>query len=93
MQGPPGGPRSREIERALLRLADGDMRRKGYERIAVRSGLGVPGGCCWVLARLAKHGEAAGADLAREAGVSVEYGSRYVAPRSGRAVGLRHGAR
>ena len=67
-----------EIERALLLLAGSDMRRRGYERIAERSGLGVPGGCCWVLARLAKHGEAVGADLAREAGVSVEYGRPYV---------------
>ena len=67
-----------EIERALLRLAGSDMRRRGYERIAVRSGLGVPGGCCWVLAKLAKHGEAAGADLAHEAGVSVEHGRPYV---------------
>jgi len=52
-----------EIERALLRLAGHDMRRQGYDRIAVRTGLSVPGGCCWVLARLARlarHGDAAG---------------------------------
>jgi EmrB/QacA subfamily drug resistance transporter len=67
-----------EIERALLRLVSGDARRKVYERIAVRSGLCVPGGSCWVLARLAKYGQAAGADLAIEAGVSVEYGRPYV---------------
>ena len=67
-----------EIERALLRLADGDMRRQGYDRIAQLAGLGVPGGSCWVLAKLAKHGDVAGVDLAREAGVSVEYGRPYV---------------
>jgi EmrB/QacA subfamily drug resistance transporter len=67
-----------EIERALLRLADGDMRRRGYERIAELSGLGLPGGSCWVLARLAKHGSIAGPALAEEAGVSVEHGRPYV---------------
>jgi len=67
-----------EIERALLRLADGDMRRKGYERIAALSGLDLPGGSCWVLARLAKHGNVAGVELAKEAGVSVERGRPYV---------------
>jgi DNA-binding MarR family transcriptional regulator len=67
-----------EIERALLRLADGDMRRKGYERIAELSGLDLPGGSCWVLARLAKHGSIAGPALAREAGVTVEHGRPYV---------------
>ncbi len=67
-----------EIERALLRLADGDMRRRGYERIAELSGLGLPGGCCWVLARLAKHGSISGPALAKEAGVTVEHGRPYV---------------
>jgi EmrB/QacA subfamily drug resistance transporter len=67
-----------EIERALLRLADGDMRKRGYERIAELAGLGVPGGSCWVLAHLAKHGQIKGTDLAAEAGVTVEYGRPYV---------------
>jgi DNA-binding MarR family transcriptional regulator len=67
-----------EIERALLRLADGDMRKRGYERIAELSGLELPGGSCWVLARLCKHGSIYGPDLAREAGVTVEYGRPYV---------------
>jgi len=67
-----------EIERALLRLADGDMRKRGYERIAELSGLGVPGGSCWVLAHLAKHGRIEGTALAAEAGVSVAYGRPYV---------------
>jgi EmrB/QacA subfamily drug resistance transporter len=67
-----------EIERALLMLANGDMRKKGYERIAQLAGIGVPGGSCWVLARLAKHGDVAGPALAREAGVTVEYGRPYV---------------
>ncbi len=67
-----------EIERALLQLADGDMRRKGYERIAALAGLDLPAGCCWVLARLAKHGTVAGVELAREAGVTVEQGRPHV---------------
>jgi EmrB/QacA subfamily drug resistance transporter len=67
-----------ELERALLRLADGDLRRRGYAKMAELSGLGLPGGSCWVLARLAKRGPVAGADLAREAGVSVERGQPYV---------------
>lgn len=67
-----------EIERALLRLADGDMRRRGYERIAELSGLGLPGGCCWILARLAKHGSISGPALGKEAGVTVEHGRPYV---------------
>jgi EmrB/QacA subfamily drug resistance transporter len=67
-----------EIERALLRLADGDLRRQGYTRLAELSGLGLPAGSCWVLARLAKNGPVAGTDLARQAGVTVEHGRPYV---------------
>jgi EmrB/QacA subfamily drug resistance transporter len=67
-----------EIERALLRLADSDMRKRGYEQICQLAGLDLPGGSCWVLARLARFGDAAGADLAVQAGVSVEYGRPYV---------------
>jgi EmrB/QacA subfamily drug resistance transporter len=67
-----------EIERALLRLADGDLRKKGYERIAALAGLNLPAGSCWVLTRLAKHGDLPGAELAKEAGVSIEQGRPYV---------------
>jgi EmrB/QacA subfamily drug resistance transporter len=67
-----------EIERALLRLADGDLRRRGYERIAELAGLDLPAGSCWVLARLRKGGSVEGTALAREAGVSVEHGRPYV---------------
>jgi EmrB/QacA subfamily drug resistance transporter len=67
-----------ELERALLRLADVDLRKEGYTRLAELCGLGLPAGSCWVLARLAKSGPVAGADLAREAGVSVEHGRPYV---------------
>jgi EmrB/QacA subfamily drug resistance transporter len=67
-----------ELERALLRLADSDLRKRGYERIAERAGLGLPGGSCWVLTRLARFGDIAGAELASQAGVSVEYGRPYV---------------
>jgi EmrB/QacA subfamily drug resistance transporter len=66
-----------EIERALLRLADGDLRKQGYARMAELCGLGLPPGSCWILARLAKHGPVAGAELAREAGVSVDFGRPY----------------
>ena len=68
-----------ELERALLRLADVDLRKQGYARLAELCGLGLPAGSCWVLARLAKRGgRVVGADLAREAGVSVEHGRPYV---------------
>ncbi|HEX3488413.1 MAG TPA: MDR family MFS transporter [Streptosporangiaceae bacterium] len=67
-----------EIERALLRLADSDLRRRGYERLANLCGLELPGGSCWVLTRLAKHGRVAGAELAKEAGVTVAAGRPYV---------------
>ncbi len=67
-----------EIERALLRLAGGDLRKQGYARLAELCGLGLPPGSCWVLARLAKQGRVAGTDLAREAGVTVEHGRPYV---------------
>ena len=67
-----------ELERALLRLADTDLRRRGYDRLADLCGLELPGGSCWVLARLAKHGRAAGVELAKEAGVTVATGRPYV---------------
>ena len=67
-----------EIERALLQLADSDMRRAGYQRIAELCGLDLPAGSCWVLARLAKHGDMTGIDLAEAAGVSVQHGRPYV---------------
>src|SRR5580693_5402173 len=67
-----------ELERALLRLADVDLRRQGYTRLAQLCGLGLPAGSCWILARMAKDGgRVVGADLAREAGVSVEHGRPY----------------
>jgi EmrB/QacA subfamily drug resistance transporter len=67
-----------ELERALLRLADSDLRKRGYERIAERAGLGLPGGSCWVLTRLARFGDTASVELASQAGVSVEYGRPFV---------------
>ncbi|MGH3396602.1 MAG: hypothetical protein ACRDPO_18110 [Streptosporangiaceae bacterium] len=67
-----------EIERALLRLADADLRRRGYDRLADLCGLELPGGSCWVLARLAKHGPVAGVELAKEAGVPMAAGRPYV---------------
>jgi EmrB/QacA subfamily drug resistance transporter len=67
-----------EVERALLKLADLDLRRRGYERLADLCGLELPAGSCWVLTRLAKSGPLAGTELAREARVSVDYGKPYV---------------
>ncbi|MGD0375308.1 MAG: MDR family MFS transporter [Streptosporangiaceae bacterium] len=67
-----------EVERALLRLADADLRRRGYERLADLCGLELPAGSCWVLTRLAKSGPLAGTELAREAKVSPDYGKPYV---------------
>jgi EmrB/QacA subfamily drug resistance transporter len=67
-----------EVERALSKLAGADIRRRGYERLAVLAGLDLPAGSCWVLTRLAKHGSIAGPVLAAEAGVSVEQGKPYV---------------
>jgi len=61
-----------------LMLASLDLRRRGYERMAALAGLELPAGSCWVLARLAKHGDAAGVELARAAGVSVAHGRPYV---------------
>ncbi len=66
-----------ELERALLRLADVDLRRAGYTRLAETCGLGLPAGSCWILARLAKCGPVAGAELARQAGVSADHGRPY----------------
>jgi DNA-binding MarR family transcriptional regulator len=67
-----------EVERALSRLASADIRRRGYERLAVLAGLDLPAGSCWVLTRLAKQGAVAGEELARQAGVGVDYGRPYV---------------
>jgi DNA-binding MarR family transcriptional regulator len=67
-----------EIERALLRLVDGDMRKRGYQKLAEQAGLELPAGSCWVLARLARNGDVRGADLAHEAGVTLQAGRPYV---------------
>ena len=67
-----------EVERALCQLADADLRRRGYDRLATMAGLDLPGGSCWVLTRLAKQGPVAGPELARQADVTVEYGRPYV---------------
>jgi EmrB/QacA subfamily drug resistance transporter len=67
-----------EVERALSRLAGADIRRRGYERLAILAGLDLPAGSCWVLTRLAKQGAIAGEELARQAGVEVDRGRPYV---------------
>jgi DNA-binding MarR family transcriptional regulator len=67
-----------ELERALVHLAGTDLRHRGYQRMAEMAGLDMPAGSAWVLARLAKQDHASGPDLARQAGVTVEYGKPYV---------------
>jgi len=67
-----------ELERALSKLADTDLRRRGYERLAQMAGLDLPAGSCWVLSRLARLGPVSGEELARQAGVPVEQGRPYV---------------
>ena len=67
-----------ELERALVQLSSTDLRRRGYERMAEMSGLGLPAGSCWVLTHLAKRDPLPGQELAREAGVTMERGRPYV---------------
>jgi DNA-binding MarR family transcriptional regulator len=63
-----------ELERALSRLTAADLRHAGYTKLAAASGLGLSGGACWVLCRLARQGTTAGASLAQQAGVPLEHG-------------------
>jgi EmrB/QacA subfamily drug resistance transporter len=67
-----------ELERALVQLTGSDLRRRGYERMAQTAGLDVPAAGAWVLTRLARQDHVPGAELARQAGVTVEYGRPYV---------------
>jgi DNA-binding MarR family transcriptional regulator len=67
-----------ELERALSKLADADLRRRGYERLAQMASLDLPAGSCWVLARLARLGSLSGEELARQARVPMEQGRPYV---------------
>jgi DNA-binding MarR family transcriptional regulator len=67
-----------ELERALVQLSGTDLRRRGYERMAEMSGLDVPAAGAWVLTHLAKQDHVSGQELARQAGVTVEYGKPYV---------------
>jgi DNA-binding MarR family transcriptional regulator len=63
-----------EAERVLTRLAAADLRRSGYAKLARSAGLELSGGACWVLTRLARQGATPGAELARQAGVTVGEG-------------------
>jgi EmrB/QacA subfamily drug resistance transporter len=67
-----------ELERALVQLSGTDLRRRGYERMARMAGLDLPAGSCWVLTHLAKRPPVDRRELAREAGVTVEYGKPFV---------------
>ena len=77
-QGIPAAPTDRssvdEVERALARLSAADIRREGYAKLRKAAGLDLPAGSIWVLTRLGKQGATHGADLARQAGVTVEAG-------------------
>ena len=42
-----------------------DLRRFGYARLARSAGLDLPGGACWVLAKLARHGATPGPNWPR----------------------------
>ncbi|HET9969194.1 MAG TPA: MFS transporter [Streptosporangiaceae bacterium] len=66
-----------EVERSLVRLANADIRRRGYERLAALSGLDLPAGSCWILTRLAKQGTVRSEDLARQVNVTVDYGRPF----------------
>jgi EmrB/QacA subfamily drug resistance transporter len=75
---PPARSSVDEVERALARLGSADLRRRGYERLTAMAGLNLPAGSSWILTRLAKQGSVAGAELARQANVSVDYGRPFV---------------
>jgi MFS family permease len=65
---------AQEAERVLSRLSATDLRRFGYARLARAAGLDLPGGACWILTMLAKQGATPGAELARQAGVTMAEG-------------------
>jgi len=73
-----GAPTSRtssqEAERVLSRLSATDLRRFGYAKLARAAGLDLPGGACWILTMLAKQGATPGAELARQAGLTMAEG-------------------
>jgi EmrB/QacA subfamily drug resistance transporter len=75
---PPARSSVDEVERSLSRLAGGDLRRRGYERLTAMAGLDLPAGSSWILTRLAKQGPVAGDELAQQANVTVDYGRPYV---------------
>jgi len=74
---PPARSSVDEVERSLVRLANADIRRRGYERLATLAGLDLPAGSCWILTRLAKQGTVRSEDLARQANVTVDYGRPF----------------
>jgi EmrB/QacA subfamily drug resistance transporter len=63
-----------EAERIVARLSSTELRRFGYARLARAAGLDLPGGACWVLAKLARQGATPGPELAKEAGVTMAEG-------------------
>jgi EmrB/QacA subfamily drug resistance transporter len=63
-----------EVERMLTRLTAVELRRVGYGRLCRSAGVDLPGGACWVLCKLARHGAVPGPELARHAGVTLEEG-------------------
>jgi EmrB/QacA subfamily drug resistance transporter len=78
-EGMGGAPTQRsseqEAERVVARLSATDLRRFGYARLARSAGIDLPGGACWVLAKLARHGgRMPRTELARLAGMTLEEG-------------------
>jgi EmrB/QacA subfamily drug resistance transporter len=71
---PSGRSSAQEAERVLTRLSGTELRRFGYAKLARTAGLDLTGGACWVLTRLARQGATHGAELARQAGVTVAEG-------------------
>ncbi len=63
-----------EAERVVARLSATELRRFGYARLARAAGIELPGGACWVLAKLARQGATPGTELARQAGMTLEEG-------------------
>jgi EmrB/QacA subfamily drug resistance transporter len=63
-----------EAERVVARLSATELRRFGYARLARAAGIELPGGACWVLAKLARQGATPGTELAKQAGLTLAEG-------------------
>jgi EmrB/QacA subfamily drug resistance transporter len=86
---PRGGPESLgELELALSRLTVADLRRTGYDRLAVSSGVEISGGAAWALTRLVLRGVVPGGwwvDELLTRGYASRFGPGLALTSSGRA--------